>query len=233
MSETESRIAPGCGAALLPVTLGAQPGRDRERQPLEPPRAVEERRRVDRAVVAEVQQRDGVHLEVEVRRRALGVARVAHEADHLPRLDARAVEDERRERREVRVVEGVALPVAQPEPVAADLVPAEREDRAVGERDDRLAELAEDVVAVVVADVAADLAVGVAVAHAAEDREDVRPALERGRELRREREEARRRRRRGRRRVRASARASASSGFGRSRASAAGVVAVVCSALPA
>ena len=51
---------------------------------------------------------------------------------------------------EVRVVEEVPLVVAQPEPVAADAVPADREDRAVGHREQRLAELAEDVVAVVV-----------------------------------------------------------------------------------
>ena len=70
-----------------------------------------------------------------------------------PALHARAVEDERRERGEVRVVERVPLPVAQPEPVAADLVPADREDRPVGDGDERLAELAEDVVAVVVGDV--------------------------------------------------------------------------------
>ena len=53
------------------------------------------------------------------------------------------------------VVELVALLVEQPEPVAADLVPADGEDRAVGDGEQRLAELAEDVVAVVVGDVRA------------------------------------------------------------------------------
>jgi hypothetical protein len=52
------------------------------------------------------------------------------------------------EGREVRVVELVSLPVAQPEPVAAEVVPADREDRAVGDREERRAERGEDVLAV-------------------------------------------------------------------------------------
>ena len=74
-------------------------------RPLDAATPVEVGRRVDGAVVAEEEHRDRVHLEVEVRRRPLGVAGVAHEADHLAGLDVRAVLRERRERREVRVVE--------------------------------------------------------------------------------------------------------------------------------
>jgi hypothetical protein len=53
----------------------------------------------------------------------------------------------------MRVVELVALLVEDPEAIPADLVPADREDRSVGDCEQRLAELAEDVVAVVVRDV--------------------------------------------------------------------------------
>ena len=49
----------------------------------------------------------------------------------------------------MRVVELVAGPIAEPEPEAADVVPADGEDRAVRDGEDRLAELAEDVLAVV------------------------------------------------------------------------------------
>ena len=155
MSVIPSRIAPGSGAAGPPGNARRPAGRDRERQVLLVLPRIEVRRRVDRAVVAEVEQRHRVHLEVEVVRRALGVARVAHEADHLAGLHVRAVRRGRREGGEVRVVELVALLVEEPEPVAADLVPADREDGAVGDGDERLAELAEDVVAVVVGDVGA------------------------------------------------------------------------------
>ncbi len=73
------------------------------------------------------------------------------------------------------VVELVALPVPEPEPVAADLVPADREDGAVGDREQGLADLAEDVVAVMPAarDVAAGGAEGVRVRRGAVDREDI------------------------------------------------------------
>ena len=63
-----------------------------------------------------------------------GVAGVADEAEHLAGLDVHPVARDRRERREVRVVELVPLRVAQPEPVAADVVPADREDEPVGDR---------------------------------------------------------------------------------------------------
>ena len=116
---------------------------------------VEVRRRIDRAVVAEVEQRHRVHLEVQVVRRSFGVAGVAHEADHLPGLHPRAVDRGRREGREMCVVELVALLVEDPEPVPADLVPAHREDGSRCDCDKRLAELAEDVVAMVIGDIGA------------------------------------------------------------------------------
>ena len=105
MSVEPSKTAPGCGAWIVPGTLGAQPVAIGNGQVLEalPPREVG--RRVDGAVVAEEEQRDRVHLEVEVGRLPLGVAGVAHEADHLAGAHVRAVLDERRERREVRVEE--------------------------------------------------------------------------------------------------------------------------------
>src|SRR5207248_3485538 len=87
--------------------------------------------------------------EMEVRRRAGRVAGVPDEAEHLAGLDMEAVLRERREGREVRVVELVALRVAQPEAVAADVVPADREDDSVGAGEDRGSERREDVVAVV------------------------------------------------------------------------------------
>ena len=85
---------------------------------------------VGRAVLPEEEHRDRVHLEVEVRRHPAGVAGVAHEADHLPRPDVGAVRRERRERREVRVEERVPLPVAEPQPVAGGVVPADGVERA-------------------------------------------------------------------------------------------------------
>ena len=134
---------------------------------------VQVRRRVDGTVVAEVEERHRVDLEVEVERRALGVAGVAHEPDHLPGLDMRSVEGGSREGGEVRVVELVAGLVDDPEPVAADLVEADGEDDAVGARDERLAECPEDVVAVVVGDVGSLGAEGVDVRRRAVDREDI------------------------------------------------------------
>src|SRR5579862_8632789 len=73
----------------------------------------------------------------------------------------------------MRVVELVALLVEDPEAVAADLVPADREDGSVGDREERLAELAEDVVAVVVGDVRARCAERVDVRGRPVDGEDV------------------------------------------------------------
>ena len=96
-------------------------------------------------------------LEVQVVRRRRRVAGIAHEPEHGPRLDLTAVDRERRVRGEVGVVELVAGLVAEPEPVAADVVPPDGEDRPVGDGEQRCPELPEDVDAVVPAgrDVAA------------------------------------------------------------------------------
>ena len=106
--------------------------------------------RVDGAVGAEKEHGDRVHLEVEMRRPAAGVAGITHEADHLSGPYVGAVRGQGRERREMRVRELVPLAVAQPEPIACRVVPADREQRAVGDGDERLAELSEDVDAVLV-----------------------------------------------------------------------------------
>src|SRR3954447_1110563 len=68
------------------------------------------RRRVDGAVVAEADQPDWMNLEVQVRRRPLRIAGVADEAQHVARVDLVAVDRERRERRQVRVVEEFPWP---------------------------------------------------------------------------------------------------------------------------
>ena len=49
----------------------------------------------------------------------------------------------------MRVVELVPFVVAEPQAKAADVVPADREDRPVGDGEDRRAELGEDVFTVV------------------------------------------------------------------------------------
>src|SRR6266498_5416193 len=88
------------------------------------------RRRVDRAVVSHEEQRGGMDLEVEMGRSPRRVAGVADEADHVPPAHLGAVPGQGRERRKMSVVELVALGVAQPQAVAADLLPADRkEDR--------------------------------------------------------------------------------------------------------
>ena len=75
----------------------------------------------------------------------------------------------------MRVVELVPGAVAEPEAPAADVVPADREDRAVRDREERCAERREDVLAVVPAarDVARGGAERVAERRRAVDREDV------------------------------------------------------------
>ena len=90
-----------------------------------------------------------MHLEVQVIRSALSVARVADEAEHVAGLDPGAVLSEGRVRREVGVVVLVPLPVPKPQPPPSDLVPARREDGAVRHGEDRSSERGEDVVAVV------------------------------------------------------------------------------------
>src|SRR4029453_11202224 len=84
-----------------------------------------------------------------------------------------AVHSERRERREVRVVELVAGGVLQPEPQAADVVPADRVDDAVGDGEERRPEGAEDVLAVVPARVRARGTEGVPVRGGPVDGEDI------------------------------------------------------------
>ena len=78
--------------------------RERRRRPahgrveanvLEPPPRIEVRRGIDGAVVAETEQPDRVHLEMEMVRRALGITCVADEAEHVPRAHDRAVDGER------------------------------------------------------------------------------------------------------------------------------------------
>ena len=142
---------------------------------LEVPPRIEIRRRVDGAVVAEEEQRGRVHLEVEVVRAAGGVAGVPHEAEDVARVDVRTVPRQRRVGGQVRVVVLVPGLVLEPEPVAADRIRPDREDDAVGDREERRAERREDVVAVVPAsrDVAPRRAEGVAVPRRAVDREHV------------------------------------------------------------
>ena len=104
------------------------------------------------------EQRHGVDLEVQMDGRELGVAGLPHEAEHVAGLDLPAVDGERRVRREMGVVELVPGAVAEPEAPAADVVPADREHRAVGDGEERRPERREDVLAVVPA--AGDVARG-------------------------------------------------------------------------
>src|SRR5579862_3780136 len=145
---------------------------------------VEVRGRVDRAVVLEVQERTRVDLEVEVRERRERIARVADEADHLASPYAALPQSERAVAGEVGVVELVAGAIADPEPPAAELLPADTVQRPGGHGDDRRSERGEDVVAVVPAagNVAARRAVGVAERDGARDREVVWAAVERRRQ---------------------------------------------------
>ena len=113
----------------------------------------------------------------------LRVAGVAHEADHGSGLDLVPVDGERREGGEVGVVELVPLPVAQPEPVAAAVVPADREDGAVGDREQRRSERREDVLAVVPADARARRSERVRERRRPVDREDVAARRERRRHV--------------------------------------------------
>jgi hypothetical protein len=73
----------------------------------------------------------------------------------------------------VRIVELVPLPVSQPEAIAAAVVPADREDRAVGDGEKRRPERREDVFAVVPADAGARRTERVRERGRAVDREDV------------------------------------------------------------
>ena len=88
-------------------------------------------------------------FEVQVVRRPLRVTRVADEAEHVARVHDRAVTCNRRVRGEMRVVVLVAGAVAQPQPVSADLIPADGEHGARRDREHRRTEWREDVVPVV------------------------------------------------------------------------------------
>ena len=94
-------------------------------------------------------RRLGVDLEVQVRRGGLGVAGVADVAEDGARLDVAAVDRGGREGREVGVEELVAAVGVDPEPVAGDRQRADVGEHAVGGRDDRRAEVGEEVVALV------------------------------------------------------------------------------------
>jgi hypothetical protein len=80
-----------------------------------------------------------VDLEVEVRRRRDRVTGIADEADDIAGLHLRPLPRERREGGEVGVVELVPGAVAEPEPVAADVVPPDAEERPVGDGQERRA----------------------------------------------------------------------------------------------
>src|SRR5205823_11551395 len=90
---------------------------------------------VDGAVVSHPEQSDGMHLEVQVVRRSLSIARVSDEAEDVSGVDHRTVPRERRVRGEVRVVVLVSGAVTEPEAVAADFVPADGEHRAGCDRE--------------------------------------------------------------------------------------------------
>ena len=130
-------------------------------------------------------------LEVQVVRGRLRVAGVADEADHGAGAHLAPVDGERREGGEVGVVELVALPVAEPEPEPAAVVPADREDGAVGDREERRAERGEDVLAVVPADAGPGRAERVGERRRAVDGEDVAGRRERRRHVGRGRSEDR------------------------------------------
>src|SRR5699024_8788753 len=104
-----------------------------------------------------------------------GVAGVADEPQHLPASDPVVVPRESAVAGEVRVVVLVAGRVDEPEPPASDTVPADREDRAVRDRDHGCPERGEEVVAVMPAatNVAAVRPVGVAPGDVPDDGEGV------------------------------------------------------------
>ena len=171
------------GAGDVPVREQERPGRGsvrrRERAgaheaALQPPPGRHVRERVDGSVVAVREQGVGVHLEVEVRRRPGCVARVADEADHRARADARALDSRRSEAGQVRVVEEITGVIGEPETATAEPVPADREERPVGDGHDRRPVRGEDVDAVVPGHVGARRAPRVGKRRRPGDGEDVR-----------------------------------------------------------
>ena len=112
MSLDESGIAPGFWAWLDGANGGAQPATSANSMSSSRFQAMRYAVGVHGSVVAQVEQADGVDLEVEVIRRAFRVTRVAHEAEDGASLDVGAVHGRRREGGEMRVVELVPLAVA-------------------------------------------------------------------------------------------------------------------------
>jgi hypothetical protein len=129
----------------------------RDDPPQAPPR-VQVPRRIDGAVVTEMKQGSRVNLEMQVGSRRERITGVTDEPDHLAGLHAGGAEREPRVAGEVRVVELVAIPVADPEAPAAKPLPPDPIQRPVRDRDHRSAEHREDVVAVMPA--ARDVAAG-------------------------------------------------------------------------
>ncbi len=120
-----------------------------------------------------------VDLEVQVERRALRVARVAEEADHVAGVHLRARLRDRGVGREVAVVEEVPVGVAQPLLATADVAPADLHERAVVDGQHRRAEGREEVDALVEARIRARRAEVVLEARAAGEREEVARAEQR------------------------------------------------------
>jgi len=134
-----------------------------------------------------VDEVDGVDLEVEVRDAPVRVTRVSDEPEHVPRLHALARHRERGVRAQMRVVELVAEGVAEPEAPAADVVPADREEGAVGDREHRRSRWRDEVLAVVplAGDVPSVGAERVAEGGGPEEREHIAALAEPRRDLRR------------------------------------------------
>ncbi len=126
-------------------------------------------------------------LEVEVRDAAVGVPRAPDEPEHVACLDGPSRDGERRVRAEVRVVELVPRGVAEPEAPAADVVPADREERPVRDGEDGGAGRRDEVLAVVplARDVGPEGAERVAERRRAEQREHVPAVAESRGDLRR------------------------------------------------
>ncbi len=133
--------APGDGVGVAPATLLCALARRHEVAGRAP--GVEVGRGVDGRPAV------GVDLEMQVRRRALGVAGVAHVADRLPGHHLLALHEPGGEARQVRVVEVVAAARRQMDVVAADRGRADAGDGAVLHGHDRRAVAGEDVVAFV------------------------------------------------------------------------------------
>ena len=142
--------------------------------------AVEVARRVDCAVVSEMQQAAGMNFEVQMRRGREGIPGVSDEADYLSRTYSVGAQNSGRVSRQMGVVELVTGRIAHPQPPAAELFPSDSVDRATGDRDDWSSKRREDVVAVmpIPSDVATKGTVGVAVLGCTYHRKDIAPRHE-------------------------------------------------------